>query len=165
MVGRSTARKVQKLGSKAASGVARTLADPKKTKRLIAAGKVLAPVVAPLAFKALESARYLVDQQRAKKLGVDVDDVAAYRGPTGRTKARIDAVGNAIVELRERHAGDPAAIDFANRANATLKDLTSATAAAAPMPAVRRRPTLDAVGRELDQLEAELITHLMRTGA
>lgn len=159
---KSTARKVAASGAKAASGVAKTLADPKKTKRLITVSKLVAPMLAPAALKAVEGARYLADRQRAKQLGVDVDDVAHYRGPTGRTKARIDAVQHAIKELRDRRTGDASVMTFTDQTTKKLADLTSATNASAPMPAVRRRPTLAAVGRELDQVESELIAFLVR---
>lgn len=164
-VARSAASKAGKRGAKAAGGVARTLADPKKTKRLITVGKLVAPMLAPAALKAVDSIRQVADQQRAKKLGVDLDDVARYRGPTGRTRARIDAVAVAVRELRERRTGDAGVTTFADQAEQKLADLTSALQAAAPMPAARRRPTLAAVDREIDQLESELIANLVRTGA
>lgn len=164
MVAKSASGKLGKTGAKAVAGVARTLADPKKTKRLITAGKVIAPVLGPAAIKASEGVRLLADQQRAKKLGVDVDDVARYRGPTGRTKARIDATSRAVSELRDRRTGDGAVTGFVERANLKLADLWTATNAAAPMPAARRRPTIAAVDRELDSLETDLIAQLVRTG-
>ena len=162
-VAQSAAKKAGKQGAKAASGVARTLSDPKKTKRLITVGKLVAPLLAPAALKAVDGVRLLADHQRAKKLGVDVDDVARYRGPTGRTKARIDAIGRAVHELRDRRTGDAGAMTFAEHANQKLADLGTAANAAAPMPPARRRPTLAAVERELDQLESELVAQLVRT--
>ncbi len=162
--GKSTVRKLGKQGAKAATGVVKTLSDPKKTKRLMTVSKLVAPVVAPLALKAVDRVRYLVDQQRAKKLGVDVDEIGAYRGHTGRTRARIEAIRQAVKELRDRRTGDPAITGFADQTNVKLADLLSATIAAAPMPPVRRRPVLAAVARELDQLESNLIAHLVRTG-
>jgi hypothetical protein len=164
MVGRSTARKVGRKGAGAAAGLVKTLSDPKKTRRLITVSKLIAPVMAPAALKAAEGLRYFADQQRARKLGVNVDAVAAYRGPTGRTKARIDALGLAVRELRDRRTGDPGIITFTDHADKTLADLTTAANAAGPMPPARRRPTVAAIARELDQLEAELITHLVRAG-
>lgn len=176
MVGKSAART---LGAKAAgvvgkrttsrsgrlvSGVAKTLADPKKTKRLLSVGQVVAPILAPVALKAVDNARLLADRQRAKKLGVPVDDVALYRGPTGPVRARIDAVAAAVRELRERRGGDAAVTAFAEKTTVTLTDLGIAVNAAAPMPAARRRPTVAAVERELDKVESELIAHLLHTG-
>lgn len=158
------AKKAGRKGAAAAGSVVRTLSDPRKTKRLMAIGKVVAPLLTPVAIKAVDGLRYAVDQQRAKRLGVRVADVAEYRGPTGRIRARMDALAEAVADLRRRRTGDSEVAAFADRANAKIADLAAATAAAAPMPAARRRPTLAAVARELDQLEGELIRHLVRTG-
>jgi Family of unknown function (DUF6474) len=151
-------------GVAAASGLVKTLSDPKKTKRLLTVTKIVAPIVAPIALKAVDVARSVADQRRARKLGVDIDDVAGYRGPTGRTKARIDAVDKAVADLRSRRGGDALITGFADRSHAALNDLRAATAATAPMPATRRRPTLAAIKRELDAIESETIAHLVRTG-
>ncbi len=175
MVGRSTARtlgaaaiskvagKKTSRSSRLASNVAKTLGDPKKTKRLLTVGQVVAPILAPVALKAVDSVRLLADQQRAKKLGVPVDDVALYRGPTGPVRARLDAVAAAVRELKERRGGDADVTAFADRTATTLTDLGIAVNAAAPMPAARRKPTVAAVERELDKVESELITHLLHS--
>jgi hypothetical protein len=157
--GRSTSR-----SSRLVSGVARTLGDPKKTKRLLSVGQVVAPILAPVALKAVDGVRLLADQQRAKKLGVPVDDVALYRGPTGPVRARLDAVAAAVRELRERRGGDAEVTAFAEKTMTTLTDLGIAVNAAAPMPAARRRPTVAAVERELDTIESGLITQLLHSG-
>lgn len=176
MVGNSAARK---LGAKAASvvvgkkttsrsgrmvsGVARTLGDPKKTKRLLSVSQVVAPILAPIALKAVDGIRLAADQQRAKRLGVPVDDVALYRGPTGPVRARLDAVAAAVRELKERRTGDAQVTSFVERSLSTLTDLGIAVNAAAPMPAARRKPTVAAVQRELDKLEGELIDQLLHS--
>ncbi len=157
-----TLKKVGRKGAQAATGVARTLTDPKKTKRLIVVGHLLVPLIAPIALQAVNTARTFADQQRARALGVDIDDVAAYRGPTGRTRARIDAVSAALTSLRDRRTGDPDVVAFVEGSASKLVDLTSATNAAAPMPPSRRRPTLAAVGLELDQIESSLVKFLVR---
>ncbi len=165
LVASGAAKQVGARGAKAATRVARTLSDPKKTKRLLAAGKVIVPLVAPAAMKAADGVRNFADRRRADKLGVDVAKVADYRGPTGRIKARIDAVRAAVRELRTRRTGDPTVSAFVDRAERTLADLALATDAAGPMPAERRRSTLAAVAQELDSVESELIRQLVRTGS
>lgn len=175
MVGNSAARTVGaavvskvagKKSSRAgrlASNVATTLSDPKKTKRLLSVGQVVAPVLAPVALKVADSVRLLADQQRSKRLGVPVDDVALYRGPTGPVRARLDAVAAAVRDLRERRTGDAEITSFAERTMTTLTDLGIAVNAAAPMPAARRKPTVAAVERELDRIEGDLVGRLLRT--
>ncbi len=150
-------------GGRLVSGVAHTLGDPKKTKRLLSVGQVVAPILAPIALKAVDNVRLLADQQRAKRLGVPVDDVALYRGPTGPVRARLDAVAAAVRDLRERRTGDPAVTAFADETLATLTDLGIAVNAAAPMPAARRKPTVAAVEREVTKLESALMTQLLHS--
>ncbi len=159
---KSTVVRVGQKSAGAAAGLVRTLSDPKKTRRLLTAGKVVAPIIAPLALRAVDLTRLVVDQRRARALGVDVADVGDCRGPTGRTKARIDAVAQAARQLRDRHSGDAEVVSLTDRVNQNLADLSTAIDTAAPMPAARRRPTLLAVQRELDRLETELISHLVR---
>jgi hypothetical protein len=161
---RSTLSRVGTTGAAALTGVARTLADPRKTRRIVAAGKIAAPVLAPLALKSVDLLRAMSDARLARKLGVDVAHVAAYRGPTGRTKARIDAVDHATRQLRERRSGNQDVVRFTDRAFRTLADLSTATQTAAPMPIGHRRATLAAVDLELDQLESQVIGYLVRTG-
>ena len=128
MVGKSAARR---LGAKAAAarsagtgpsrgrlvtGVAKTLGDPKKTKRLLIVGQIVAPILAPVALQLADRRmRLLADRQRAKQLGVPVDDVALYRGPTGPVRARLDAVAAAVRELRDRRSGDAEVTAFAEK--------------------------------------------------
>jgi hypothetical protein len=145
-----------------ASNVATTLGDPKKTKRLLGVAQVVAPVLAPVALKAADGLRLLADQQRAKRLGIPVDDVALYRGPTGPVRARLDAVAAAVRELKERRAGDSDITSFAEKTMTTLTDLGIAVNAAAPMPAARRKPTVAAVERTLDTVEGDLVSRLLR---
>lgn len=173
MVGKSAARKlgaaaVSKVSGKSssktarmASNVAKTLGDPKKTKRLLSVGQVVAPILAPVALKAVDGIRLAADQQRAKRLGVPVDDVALYRGPTGPVRARLDAIAAAVRELKDRRTGDADVTSFTDTTLTKLTDLGIAVNAAAPMPAARRKPTVAAVERELDKVESELITHLL----
>lgn len=176
MVGKSAARRLGSAavgrisgggtsrGNRLVSGVAKTLGDPKKTKRLLSVGQVVAPILAPVALKAADNIRLLADRQRSRKLGVPVADVALYRGPTGPVRARLDAVAAAVRELRERRGGDADVTAFAETTMTTLTDLGIAVNAAAPMPAARRKPTIAAVARELDKVEGRLISQLLRTG-
>jgi hypothetical protein len=50
-------------------------------------------------------------------------------------------------------------------ATARIADLTTAARAAASMPASRRRATLHAIARDLDRIEADLMTYLVPTAA
>lgn len=154
--------------AKAATGPARLvdrLTDPKIAKRALSVGKVLAPALAPYAIKAAISTRGFLDQQRAHRLGVTADEVAAFRGPTGATGARITGLVRSIDELAGRKGNQLQVTRFAEVSRNRLGDLTTAVQASASMPRAGRAKVLRAVNRELDQISADLMTHLMGSSA
>jgi hypothetical protein len=154
--------------AKAATGPARLvdrLTDPKTAKRALSVGKVLAPALAPYAIKAAVSTRSFLDQQRAHRLGVSPADVAAFRGPTGPTGARISGLTHSIDELSRRKNNELQVTRFAEVSRARLGDLTTAVQASASMPRAGRAKVLRAVNRELDQISADLMTHLIGSSA
>jgi hypothetical protein len=152
---RKAAEKAQPLG------FIGTLTDPKTAKRALSVAKIAGPAIAPYALKAATSARGFLDDRRAVKLGVTADEVAAYRGPTGPAGARIAGLRSSIDELRRRRTSDLQVVRFTDVAKARLADLNTAVQTSASMPAARRRGTLAAVGKELNQIEADLMTYLV----
>lgn len=137
------------------------LSDPKTAKRAVAIGKVLAPALAPVLLKAAAGARGFLDERRARALGVPVDQVGAYRGPTGAAGARITGLSDSVRELASRKGNDLQVTRFAEVATTRLRDLTAAVQASATMPRAKRGEVLHAVSRELDQIDADLVSHLM----
>lgn len=137
------------------------LADPKTAKRAVAIGRILAPALAPVLLKAAAGTRGLLDERRARALGVSVDQVGAYRGPTGAAGARITGLGDSIRELASRQGNDLQVTRFTEVAATRLRDLTAAVQACATMPRAKRGEVLRAVSRELDQIDADLVSHLM----
>jgi hypothetical protein len=138
-----------------------SLTNPKLAKRTMTVVKIAAPVLAPYLLAASTGARGFLDQQRANRLGVPVAEVGTYRGPTGPTGARISGLRASVDELAARKGSQPAVSRFAQVARGRLADLTTAVQAAASMPGGERRSVLRAVNRELDQLSADLMTHLI----
>jgi len=96
-----------------------------------------------------------------QELGVTAIEVAAYRGPTGATEARLAGLAQTVQDLQRRRGGDLQVVRFAEVTNNRLADLTVATRAAASMPSGRRRATLGAVARDLDRIDADLMTFLL----
>lgn len=156
-------KKAAKATAKAAKtrGLINRVTDPKSAKRAVAIGKILAPALAPVVIKAAAGARGALDASRARKLGVPVTEVAAYRGPTGTVGARITGLTDAVRELATRPGKDLQITRFTEVASSRLTDLTAVVQAAASMPRSRRSEVLRAVDRELDGIDADLITHLM----
>jgi hypothetical protein len=153
--------KAAKVRAKQPQGLIGQLTSPKTATRAMAAAKIVGPAVAPYALQAATSARGFLDQRRAQKLGVGADEVGAYRGPTGPASARIASLRSGIDEARRRKVTDQQVGRFADVAKARLADLEIATHTAASMPPARRRGTLTAINRELDQIEADLMTYLV----
>ncbi len=139
------------------------LTDPRTARRAISAAKVAGPALAPFALKAATSTRGWLDEHRARQLGVTALEVAAYRGPTGATGARVAGLTRSIEDLRGRRGGDLQVDRFVDVTQGRLADLTTAVRAAASMPANRRRATLAAVQRDLDRIDADLMTYLIPT--
>ncbi|GGM10469.1 DUF6474 family protein [Nakamurella endophytica] len=146
-------------------GAIATLTDPKTARNAVAVARLAGPALAPLALRASTAARSLIDHRRAAKLGVPVDQVAAYRGPAGPSLARIDTLEQAVEDLRRRRGGDTRVAGFADTARGRFADLRAAAHAAAPMPPGRRRVTLRAIGGEISRLESALLTYLVNTSA
>ncbi len=140
-----------------------TLTSPKTATRALAVAKLVGPVVAPVALRATAAARGYLDERRALKLGVTAGEVAAYRGPTGPAGARVAGLRSAVDEVRRRRSADLQVVRFADVAGARLTDLRTAVTTAGSMPPARRRATLGAVNKELDQIEADLMTYLVGT--
>lgn len=155
-------RKAAKAAEKAApKSLFDRVTDPKSARRAISVAKVVGPAVAPFALKAATSTREYLDNRRAGKLGVSPDEVGAYRGPTGRTQARLQGLRGSIADLRTRRGTDLQVTRFAEVSDTRIADLSTAVQAAASMPSGRRRVTLQAVNSELDQLDADLMTFLV----
>ena len=143
------------------ANIVETLTRPRTARRAMRVVRIAGPVLAPFALEAATATRGFLDERRAIKLGVTAEEVAAYRGPTGATAARIATLRSAVDELRRRRAGDLQVIRFADVARARLADLNTAVNTAASMPSARRRSTLNAVAKELNQIEADLMTFLV----
>ncbi len=142
-----------------------TLTSPKTAKRAIAVAKLAGPALAPVVLRAAAGTRSFLDEQRARRLGVTAAEVGAFRGPTGPTGARISGLLTSIEDLQARKRGDLQIARFADVSKTRLADLTAATQASASMPSGRRRTVLRAVGRELDQMGADLMTYLVGDSA
>ena len=153
-------------GAKAAtgsrrSGVVAALSDPKTLRRLLLAAKIIGPAVAAGAMKTSTGVRGALDDRRARQLGVPVEDVAAYKGPTGTVQARIVGLSTAVDDLRSRRGSDPKINRFAGSSTSRLAELSAAATATMSMPSPTRRAALRAISADLDQLDAELMTFLV----
>ncbi|HEY2206521.1 MAG TPA: DUF6474 family protein [Pseudonocardia sp.] len=156
-------RKASEDSTATESAESKPVVTPSNAKRAIAVGKVLAPVLAPIAMRAAAVARGAWDERKARRLGVAPGELKNFSGKGGALHARIAGVGGSLAELRAGShgvtAGERAAEvnAFVAGAEPRLVDLSAAVRAAELMPADRRRAAHRAVSAELDQLEPQLL--------
>jgi hypothetical protein len=128
---------------------------------MLLAAKIIGPAVAAGALRASTGVRGVLDERRARQLGVPIDDVAVYRGPAGAVQARIGGLRVALGDLRSRRGPDPTVAEFVDRTTARLGELSAAATATASMPAPTRRSALRAVSADLDDVDAQLMAYLV----
>jgi hypothetical protein len=134
---------------------------PAKARNAIKVAKIVAPVVLPLvtpyAMRAAKVLRDRYDHYKARKLGVDVSQLANYRGHGGSLEARISGVAAILTDLAGRPGADQA---YVTATRTTLANLGPAVRAAERMPTTRRRAVHKSVAAELDEIETELLRRL-----
>ncbi|HEX4224390.1 MAG TPA: DUF6474 family protein [Pseudonocardiaceae bacterium] len=135
---------------------------PGKAKNLVGVAKIVlpavVPVVSPYLLKAAGTARDQLDRMRARRMGIEVGDLAKFSGKGGALHARIVGASDSLAELAEKN--DPATREFTERGIDTLRTLAVAVRAAERMPGARRRAAHQAVAAELDRIESELLRRL-----
>lgn len=154
-----------KAGSRArgagSGGVMAVLSDPRAMRRMLLAAKIIGPAVAAGTLRASTEVRGVLDERRARQLGVPLDDVAEFRGPAGTVQARIVGLRRALSDLRSRRGTDPKVARFVETTTARLGELSAAVSATAAMPSATRRSALRAVSDDLDNVDAQLMSYLV----
>ena len=135
---------------------------PSKAKNLVGVAKIVlpavVPVISPYLLRAAGTAREQLDRMRARRMGIDVGDLAKFSGKGGALHARIIGAADSVAELAAKD--DPATREFTTRSRDTLTTLATAVRAAERMPTTRRRAAHQAVAAELDRIESELLRRL-----
>jgi hypothetical protein len=136
---------------------------PGKARNLVGVARIVlpavVPVLSPYLLKAAGTAREQLDRLRARRMGIDVGDLAKFSGRGGALHARILGAADSLAELAEQK-DDAATREFTERGRDTLSTLAAAVRAAERMPSARRRAAHQAVGTELDRIESELLRRL-----
>ncbi|MGI8817327.1 MAG: DUF6474 family protein [Pseudonocardia sp.] len=141
----------------------RELVTSRNARKAVAVGKVLVPVLAPLAMQLAGMARGAWDERRARRLGVSASELNSFSGKGGALHARISRVTMSIGELSATDLDSRRAAEverFVRANGAKLADLSAAVRAAELMPTERRRAAHRAVAGELDQIEPRLLALL-----
>lgn len=164
-VGRKTNKRARKSATQAQKALAKEAgtAPPKdltsaQTRRVLAVGKAVVPLLLPYGIAAAGVARASYDTYRSRRLGVPADQLGRYTGRGGALHARLSRAGEALTEVET--TGDAAGRAFAKETRPRLADLALAVRAAEQMPSARRRTAFRAVAGELDRVEDRLLAHL-----
>ena len=155
----STLKAQETLAVKTAARVERDRLSPKEVKKYLSTAKLVAPVVAPLAYQAVTHIRTMIDNRRASGLGVPISSLGDFAGHGGRLSARIASAGRSTDELLTR-SNDVATKKFAEGARVRLGELNTAVHAAENMPPQARKGAHQAISNELSRIETDLLDRL-----
>ncbi|WP_111512187.1 DUF6474 family protein [Mycobacterium kyogaense] len=136
------------------------LFTPTKIRRALTVSRLLAPVVIPLVYRASISARGLIDERRADRLGIPVSQLGQFSGHGAELSARIAGAEQSLRQLTEKKPKDAETKQFASAISARLTDLAAAVTAAENMPPARRKPAHAAIAQQLDGIDADLLARL-----
>jgi Family of unknown function (DUF6474) len=136
------------------------LFSPSRIRRLLMVTRLLAPVVVPLVYRASISARGVIDQRRADRLGVPLSQIGQFSGHGAELSARIAGAEQSLRAVREKKPKDSETKQFVSALTERLSDLSAAVTAAENMPTAQRRPAHAAIARQLDGIEADLLARL-----
>lgn len=121
--------------------------------------KIVAPVLAPFAYRAATIVRGHIDASRARRIGVDVEQLGEFSGHGAALSARIAGLEPALVQMKPTHLA-PADVEFRMSTTARLAELSTAVHAAERMPTPRRKGAHRSIAAELDRIDAELLRKL-----
>ncbi|MGL4305248.1 MAG: DUF6474 family protein [Mycobacteriaceae bacterium] len=131
-----------------------------RIKRTLTVSRLLVPVVIPVAYRAAISARGYLDTHKARKLGVSVEELSAYTGYGAQFNARITGSKKSLEHLLAQKNNGTETKEFITATTQRLTDLSSAVQAAEHMPTARRKSAHQAISRELDGIDADLLARL-----
>lgn len=139
------------------------LLSPTRVRRALTVSRLLAPVLVPLVYRAAVAARGVIDERRADRLGVPLSQVGQFSGHGAQLSARIAGAEKSLRTVAERKPKNPKDTEtkqFVAALTERLTDLSAAITAAEGMPAASRRSAHDAIAKQLDGIDADLMARL-----
>ncbi len=111
-------------------------------------------------YRASISARGLLDERRADRLGIPLSQLGQFSGHGAALSARIAGAEQSLRELADKKPKDAETKQFVAAISARLGDLAAAVTAAENMPSARRRAAHAAITEQLDGVDADLMARL-----
>lgn len=136
------------------------LLSPSRIRRVLTISRLIAPVAVPIVYRAAITARGLVDQRRADRLGVSLSQLGQFSGAGGTLSARIAGAERSLRQVAEKNPKDAETKKFVAAVTERLTDLSAAVLAAENMPTARRRAAHAAISEQLDGVDADLLARL-----
>jgi uncharacterized protein DUF6474 len=136
------------------------LFSPGRIRRVLTVTRLLAPVVVPLLYRASIAARGFLDERKADRLGVPLRQLGQFSGHGAELSARIAGAEQSLRLVAEKKPKDAETKQFVGAITERLRDLSAAVAAAENMPVSRRRAAHDAIAKQLDGIDADLMARL-----
>ncbi|MDX1889535.1 DUF6474 family protein [Mycolicibacterium sp. 050158] len=136
------------------------LLSPARIRRSLTIARMLAPVLVPVAYRAVVAARGYVDERRADRLGVPLSQLGQFSGAGGALSARIAGAEQTLSKVAAKSPKDAETKQFVSAVTDRLRDLSAAVTAAENMPTPRRRAAHAAIADQLDGVDADLMARL-----
>jgi Family of unknown function (DUF6474) len=136
------------------------LFSPSRIRRMLTVTRLLAPIVVPVLYRGAITARGLVDQRRADRLGIPLSQIGQYSGHGAHLSARIAGAEQSLRQVAEKKPKDAETKQFVTAMTERLGELSAAVTAAENMPTARRRSAHAAIERQLDGIDADLLARL-----
>jgi hypothetical protein len=136
------------------------LLSPTRIRRTLTVSRLLAPVLAPLIYRAAIAVRGAIDQRRADQLGIPLAQIGQFSGHGARLSARVAGAEQSLRAVQEKKPKDPETKQFVAAISERLSDLSAAISAAENMPTQRRRAAHAAISSQLDGIEGDLLARL-----
>ncbi|BBX55466.1 hypothetical protein TM48_00112 [Mycobacterium shottsii] len=134
--------------------------SPARIRRTLTVSRLLAPILAPVMYRAAIAARGLLDQRRADQLGVPLAQIGQFSGDGAQLSARVSGCERSLRIVQEKKPKDAETKQFVSAISEQLAELSAAITAAENMPAQRRRAAHSAISSQLDGIEADLMARL-----
>ncbi|MGA5465941.1 DUF6474 family protein [Mycobacterium sp. NPDC050041] len=131
-----------------------------RIRRVLTVARLLAPIVVPVVYRASISARGLVDERRADRLGVPLSQLGQFSGHGAELSARITGAEQSLRLVAQKKPKDAETKQFVAAITERLSDLSAAVTAAENMPTTRRRAAHSAIATQLDGIDADLMARL-----
>lgn len=134
--------------------------SPTRIRRVLTVARLLAPILTPVIYRLAVSARALIDQRRADRLGIPLAQIGQFSGPGAQLSARIAGAEKSLRTVQDKKPKDAETKAFVAAITERLADLSAAVTAAENLPAARRRSAHAAISSQLDGIEADLMARL-----